>query len=312
MLSTRFIPHSVELLAGPIWINQIDNTSPESGVDLIEESAGSETDTEFVAARQIKPTMAFSTSDLSVLTTVGFNGVALSNAGQTLAAYGRQVPFGGLPTALATAAHLKMTCLDGLLVPVSISAQHNQVARLNLMLHGGTASGGSATPFVFTANSAIPSGAGQVANVYTTGPVKWTQSGGLSTLATGINGLGVQFNLQVLKEGDSGEVYDSHISIIRRASKLEFSTKDPTIIAAIGDGISVSAFAMYFRQVSPNGQRVAPATATHVSVSGTAGMLYPGGLGLVHQQAGVAHFTYCPAKNTNLITISATAAIPTS
>lgn len=310
--TTRFVPHSVELITGPIWINQIDGIETQSGVELIEESAGSETDTEFVAVRAINPVMPFSTSDLSVLTTIGFAGLALTNAGQTLAAYGRQLPLGGLPTSVASSAHLKMVCQDGLLIPMSIQAQHGAVAKLGLALHGYLATGGGATPFVFSTGNAIPSGAGQVANVYTTGPCKYTISGGASRLVQGISGIGVQFGIGLLKEGDSGDVYPTHVSIPSRAAKIEFTTKDAGLIAEIGDGISISAFASYFRQVAASGQRVAPGTATHVSVAATAGMVTPGSLNLVHKQAGHCSFIFTPAKNTNLITISATAAIPTS
>ena len=310
MLTSRFIPHSVELTSGPSWINQIADTNVSSGIELIEESAGSQTDTEFVAVRAIKPTMALDTSDLSILTSVGFAGLPLITGGNNLIAYGRQEPLDALPAPIASSVHIKMLCQDGLIVPDSISAQHNQVARLRATLHGHLASGGAATPFVFSNGNAIASGAGQVANCYTTGPVKFTS--GSSTLVQGISALSINFGIGLLKESDSGEVYDTHVSIHSRSPRLEFSTKDPTLMATVGDGLAVTNFSMYFRQIAASGQRVAAATATHISVVGTAGMLIPGGMNLVHKQSGVAHFSFVPALNTNLITISATATIPTS
>lgn len=305
-LAIRFLPHSVQLTGGvAAWINQIDSASPNSGITLFEESSGSGVDREFVAAKDIHPTLAISTSDLSFLTTCGFAGIPLIGGANTLTAWARELPFGAVPTAIATAHHIKMVCTDGLLVPMSISAGHNAVAKLSLMLHGSL--GTPATPFVFTANTAITTGAGNTVNIYTAGPVKFG-----ARLVQGIADLKVDFGIGVLKESDSGEVYPTHISITSRMSKVEFTTKDVELITEIGDGIAVTTFAAYFRMVTASGQRVPAGTATHISVSGTAGMITPGAVSLTHKAAGSASFTYTPALNTNLITISATAAIPTT
>ncbi len=320
MLAKRFIPHSVYILTNggtTQWVDQVDGTNPDSGVGLFEESAGSETDREFVAARDIAPTMPFGTSDLSLLTTIGMSGVLIDCASGKpgITMFGRELPLGALPTAVATANHVKMICSDGLLVPVSVRASHNGVAKLSCMLHGilgTTATYSGATPFVFTNSQAITAGAGAVTKLYTTGPVKFTVSGGSSSLVQGISDIAVSFGIMVNKESTDGDVYPSHIAIIGRMPKIEFTTKDPQLIATIGDGVSVSAFAAYFRQVASSGQRTAPATATHCSVAGTAGMVTPGSLSLQHKSSGSASFTYTPTKNTNTLVLSATAAIPTT
>jgi hypothetical protein len=293
-------------------MNQLESSAIDAGVTLFEESGGSETDREFVAIRGVEPTMPLATSDLSLLATIGFSGLFLTNAGGGLIAYGRELPLGSTPTALATAHHLKFACTDGLLVPSSIRCGHNQVAKLSTMLHGILASGGGATPFVLTASSAITAGAGGTSNIYTTGPVKYTVTGGSSRLVNGIYDVGVDFGLQVLKESDTGDVYPSHVSIIARNTKFSFTTKDVELITEVGDGLSVSSFAQYFRQVAVSGQRVLPATTTHISVTATAGMITPGSTTLSHARPGETAMTFTPAKNTNLIVINNAVAIPTS
>jgi hypothetical protein len=300
------------LLSTPTWINQIENTTMNGGVSLFEESSGSQVDREFVAARDIRPTMPFVTSDLTALATIGFNGLALGNAGTTLTAFGRELPFGAVPTPAATAHHVKMVCTDGLLVPVRIHAGHNTVAKLSMMLHGALVSGGGATPFVFSSSSAITSGAGGTSNIYCAGPVKFTVSGGASTLVAGIQDIVVNFGITVLTEGSSSEVYPDHVSIISRMTSIEFTTKDVELATTIEDGVSISSCAVYFRQVNANGQRVAAGTATHASVTGTAGMITHGAMNLSHKRSGDDAFTFTPALNTNLITISTTSTIPTS
>ncbi|MCL2647735.1 MAG: hypothetical protein FWD61_12115 [Phycisphaerales bacterium] len=313
MLPIRFIPHAVQVAAGSVnaWINQIASTGPNGGVSLFEETAGSETDREFAAAQNIQPTVSINTSDLTFLATCGFSGIPITPPGITV--YGRELPLGGLPTALATGNHLKLSIAGGIMAPVSIRASHNSVATLDLMIHAIQSNQTPPTPpFVWEAGQSIPSGAQQIASIFTTGPVSYTISGGSSRLLQGISDLSVDFGIQVLVEGDSGNVYPSHASIIRRMTKFEFTTKDVEAVSEIGDGVAVSAFGMYFRRVAPNGQRVSEGTTTHIGVSATSGMITPGATTLQHAQSGSSSFTFTPVKDTNLITISTTAAIPTS
>src|SRR5580765_5939431 len=168
-LATRFIPHAAMLSNGPVWINQIESLTPEDNAELFEETAGSETDTEFVAERQLMPTLPIATSDLTILSTVGFAGLPLVQGTNTLTAFARELPLGALPTAIATAHHITLAVSDGLIVPTQIRAQHNQVAKLGLMVHAILGTGGSsgATPFVYATAQTITSGTAQVANIYT-------------------------------------------------------------------------------------------------------------------------------------------------
>lgn len=310
-LTTRFLPHSVKLIGAAIWINQVESISPDMGVSLFSESTGSETDREFVAIKGIAPVLPIVTSDLSLLTTIGFAGLSFVYASGAIA-YGRVLKNGALPDSIANSTHLSLTFNDGLIVPMSIIASHNSVAKLALMLHAYLGVGGNTEPMIVAATTTIAAGAGATANIYTGGPIKYTISGGASRLVYGIKHQQVSFGIAVVKDSDSSEVHLTQCAIIGRDPKIEFTTDDVALIAEIGDGISVSAFASYFRNVAANGQRVAPATATHVSISGTAGMVTPGAVNLAHKQAGHAAFTYTPVKNTNTITLSATAAIPTS
>jgi hypothetical protein len=314
--ATRFIPHSVELATLATWINQIESLSPNEGITLFEESAGSGTEREYVAMKDAQPTVGISTSDLAILTTIGVNGLAVGASPMTVSAvnvYGRALPLGSLPQAIGTTGHVKLTCASGLLVPGSIRASHNGVAKLSLTLHGNSLDGTTA-PFIYAA-STITAGAGAMANVYTTGPFMFTKTGGSQVVVAGIKDLSVDFGIQVVKESSDGDVYPTHLAIIARMARVEFTTSDLTLFELLDDGttnkdgVSVSSAKTFFRQVSPAGQRVAAATATHVSVVGSAGMLIPGGVTLTHKQAGTATVSYIPTHATQAVTISATAAI---
>lgn len=318
-LATRFLPEAVNVATSgglSLWVNQIRQTTNDGGVALFEESNGSETDREFVAAKEIRPTVSFSTSDLTVLSSIGFGGASIASgsasAGVTL--YGHAISGGALPSPGSSSLHLAMAISDGVMVPTSLRAGHNTVAELGITIHAvkGTSGSSGATPIVVTASQTIPSGRAQTANIYTVGPVKYTISGGSSRLEQGVVESAVNFGIDVVREGSDGDVYPSFTGIMARDPKFEFTTKDVALIAEIGDGVSVSAFAMYFRQVNQNGQRVAAATTTHVSISATAGMITPGSTTLQHKQSGTASFTFTPSKNTNTITINVGVAIPTS
>jgi hypothetical protein len=316
MLPVRFLPYSVYVDTGggtDLWINQVESTSPDQNVTLFEESSGSQTDREFVATKLNAPTIAIATSDLSTLSTIGMAGVAITPTPGCVV-YARELPLQSLPAATSGSVHLSIAVSDGLLIPVSARASNNEAAKLNLILHAILGSNGSslATPMVMTDDVAIPGGAGATVNIYTTGVVKYTISSGSSRLVYGIMEQTVDFGIQVLKESDSGEAYPTQVAIIKRMPRMSFTTKDLELITEIGQGVSVSSYANYFRAVSQNGQRVPNATTSHVSIIGSEGMLLPKEVDQRYGQAGTASFEFVPTLNTNLLTISTSAAIPTS
>lgn len=314
MLAYRFLPYAAFLnteAGTTLIINQIDSEQPDSGVKLFEEATGSEYDRMFVADKSIEPVVKFDTSDLTVLTTVGLAGVLINPGDATpgMTFFGRYFPTGGLPAATSASDHLELLISDGLLVPLSVRASHNSVAKLSLQAHailGTTATYSSATPFVWTTAQAITTGATATANIFTTGPIKVD-----GVLYQGIEDINVNFGIEVVKEGSDGDVYPSFIGIIMRMTSIEFTTADPQLMATFGDAYALSSsFAAYFRKVAANGTRVPIATTTHMKVAGTTGMITPGSVSLTHKKPGTASFTYRPTGTTQLT--MATAAIPAS
>lgn len=314
MLPLRFLAHSIKIntLGGvAAWIDGIQSYSPDQNVALFEEGGGSEIDREFVATKEVAPSMPIETTDLSFIATCGLAGIPINcdDTHEGLTAFGREILAGSVPTPIATEDHIKMSVTDGLLVPVTMRAGHNQIGKLGLMLHTWLGSGDASgvTPMVFSASNAIPTGASQTSKEFCAGPIKFG-----SRLCQGIMDLAVAFGIEVFKEGDTGDVYQSIGCILARYPKIEFSTRDTELITEIGDGISITTFAAYFRKIAANGQRVANGTAQHVSASGTAGMITPGATGLKYRTPGTSAFTYTPAKNTVILTLSAAATIPTT
>ena len=320
--SSRFVPYAVHLVGSSTWINQIETTPINPGVQLFEESTGSQTDRSLVAVRSIEPTVPISTSDLNILATIGYAGLSWNGSTAVpVVLYGRELPLGAVPSAVGSSAHLSCSISDGLLVPMSLAASHNSVAKLSLMLHALLGSGASAgaRPMVLAKNQAIstshtPEPAAQT--MFTAGVVHFATGASSPAvsprLLTGITALSVDFGISVEKEGTDGDVYPSFAAIIGRTPRIEFSTRDLTLAVEIGDGIATTGFDAYFRKIDANGQRVAVATTEHIKFTGTTGMITPGGMTLAHKRPGEATFTFTPASASPNLAISTTSAIPTS
>lgn len=319
-----FVPNSVYIkTAGGVdtWIDAIQSSEMQEGIELMEESGSGEIAREFISMRSRLPMLPLETLQITKLTTISpLVGIFISPASGALGvkAWGKYMPLGSGPDAIANTTHLLCTITDGQLVPISLRASQGQAARLSLMIHailGSTATYTQARPMIFTKDQAITSGQAQMAELYTLGAVKYTISGGASVLITGLTDMGVNFGLQVAKEMSDGEVDATHICIAGQNPVFDFTTKDGDRLADVGeDGRSLSAFDMYFQKCDKNGLRVPKATAQHVKVSCTDGMLTPGSLRAQHKQSANASFTFTPSKPSggNIIAVVSNAAIPTS
>lgn len=319
---SRFVVYALHLVGAAKWINQVDTAPWNLNASLFEESSGSQTDRAFVATREINPTIPISTSDLTILGTIGFGGYNWTGASAIpVVAYAREMPLGALPSAVGGSVHISNTISDGLLVPMSISAGHNQIARLQLMLHALLGAGGSsgATPFVIATLQAISTSDSPepgTNNMYVPRAIKFTTTATSPAvtprLIRGITQISVNLGIQVFKEGTDSDVYPSFASIIARNPVIEFSTTDLTLVKEVGDGIQISTLDTYFAQVAANGQRTLDASALHTKFACTTGMLHYGAVGLGHQHKGEANFTFTPAAASPIVAVSTTAAIPTS
>lgn len=315
-----FVPHSVHIdTAGGVltWIDQIQGANLNAGIDLFEESGSGEPDREYTAVRERAPVLDFETTDIAALSTCGLNGLSITPDVNSpgVVVWGKFVIAGGTRDAIAAVTHLKMACSDGMLIPMSLQGSHNRAAKLTYALHAikGFAAQSGAYPMVFTKDTAIISGGGITDILFVPAVVKYTISGGASKLVTGVLSIALQFGIQLFKVGGDGEVDMTYIAIQSRNPRFEFSTLDGELLDDVGEaGQSCSSFAVYFQKVNANGERVAKATAEHVSVIATKGILVPGAQSLPHNQPGEGRYTFTPVKDTNILTIAVNATIPTS
>jgi hypothetical protein len=292
------------------------------GFSWFVESSGSQTDRAFVATRAAEPTVAIATTDLKILATIGFGGLSTTGAAANpFEVYARELPQGAVPSAVGSSAHVKCSISDGLIVPMSMGGSHLEVATIQLMCHALLGTGGSsgARPFVFTqlgtiatAHSPEPA----TNNLYVANTIHYT-SGASSPavsprLVQGITDIQVNFGVNVFKESTDSDVYPNFAAIMGRMPSIEFNVRDAALAIEIGDGIAVSEFTAYFQNVATNGQRTAKASALHISVAGTTGMITPNTLSLAHKAPLGCSFRFTPAAAAPCIAIATTSTIPTT
>jgi hypothetical protein len=314
-----FVAHSIKIkTAGgtDAWIDQIQDSNLDNGIDLIEESGSGDPDRLYVAVRNRNPMLSINTTDLAFLTTCGWAGLEITPGASAdgLTAWGKAVPNKGLRDAIGTTSHLKLNCTDGLLVPGSVQAGHNQVGRLDLALHAlkGSAVQSGASPFVFTKDQAISSGGGTSGARYTAGVIKLISSG-LTKVVAGIMSQSINFGLNVVKESSDAEIDPTYAAIMSRRPVFTFNTTDLELMDDIGEaGLSCTSFAMYFQKIAENGDRVAKATGEHISIISTKGILKPGNGSLSSNNRGDGTFSFTPSKDTNVLAIATNAVIPTT
>jgi hypothetical protein len=314
-----FVPHAVQVkTAGAAvsdWIDEIKNVDADEGIELFEESGSSEADREFVAIRTRNPSMRFQTLDLSFLTVCGLSGIAISadasNPG--LVAWGRCCSNKAVRDLISAVTNVKLECSDGLLVPVSLGGSHNQAAMLSMALHAILGSGAQSlvTPFVLTKDVAITAGAGALSLVYVPSTIKYTS--GAAVIIAGIQDIQIDFGIQVVRSGGDSEVDPTYVYIQSRNPSISFTSVDLEKYADIGSGgKACTTFGAYFQKVTANGERLAKVTAEHIAITSTSGLLTRGAVSMAHQQSARNGFRFTPVLATNILTLSAAAAIPTT
>jgi hypothetical protein len=313
-----FVANSIQIkTAGALintWLDQVSDLSMNLGIKLLEDSSSGEVDREFVAIMDRMPTFDVNTSDLTFLSTCGLSGAKIapdaSNPG--LVAWGKAVTQEGDRDGIASLTHLKMLCTDGLMVPKSLSGRQGQKATLSYTVHAikGSAAQSGAYPIVVTKDQAITSGQSATSKLFTPCEVRYN-SGGVVIVA-GIQSIEVNFGIEVFKMGSDGEVDPTFVALKDRKPVYKFTTTDARVIDTVGEGgLDCSSFEVYFQKMAADGERVAKGTGQHLSIISTKGLLYPEPAKFPHNSSGAeAAFSFCPVKNTNLLTIAINATIP--
>lgn len=252
---------------GAVVVKQVSEHGHNPGLDVyFGGSVGHLGDT-MAAVRKAEPVSRFSTTDIPAA--LGM----LAETGPPVAGFASDTPFelwyaeldqnGYIKT--TAPAHIKIAITNGILIPVSLTADHGGEASLTMELHAISADG-TTNPITVTVNEAtLPTSAAQTI-LYTAGPLKigGTSYGDIQTL-------NFAFNLELLKKGGGGEVWPTFVSIQRPWRPVITATAHDLTKLSVPSSIGLAGLdttVMYLRKKAiDGGGNVADGTAEHVSLT---------------------------------------------
>lgn len=257
-------------------IGQIVDQDYAPGIEEMLEGGSANVDADYCAIGEAKPMLSFTTTDLlGGFALCGFNALAIAAETDF---YFAAIKEGGIIDTAST--HIKMSFSAGMMVPRSLDAtQGKDPARLTYDIYP-LSSDGLTAPVTITTGQALPS-QGLVAQAYSLGPIKINGT----TFFSGIQSVRWNFGLNPEILMADGEPFPTFGGVVNRRATCAINGLDVSGLSTFNiNGIALTAFASFFRKVAPGGTRVANATAQHVKLSGTKGMLYPRGVRGQHQR----------------------------
>ena len=246
---------------------QITDQDYRAGLSEILERGSGTVDNEFAAVGEAKPMLSFTTTALAtVLGLVGLDGYAITSQTDF---YFAQVAQGGMRGGAGT--HIKMTLTNGMVVPKSLSASQGQPAKLTYDLYPISTDGVTAPIVIATAQSlpTIPI----VSELFTLGPA-WVNANALAALQS----MNWEFSPQMEHVAGDGQAYPTFCGMTGRSYSCALNMLDLTALSTLGlNGLPLANFRTFLRKIVKGSTRVADATASHIKISGTTGMLLPRG-----------------------------------
>lgn len=257
-------------LLGPIvtgggQINQIQDYKPDWGIQELLHCGDGQVDYQFAAVAFQAPKLDFTTTALArALAIAGINGYSIAAAFDF---YFQKIAQGGTRTGGASS--VKMSGAKGMLVPMSISCQDNQPARLDLSAQF-VSSDGAVVPLAQTSGQTMPT-ITATDQVFFNGPISAN-----GTLIEGVKDTQIEFGLELIVEHGSGEGYPTFVGIRRRQPRITFKTTDVTTFGSSNGFVAQGATdsAVYLRKLLKNGLRTPDATAEHIKIAIDDGLLY--------------------------------------
>ena len=263
-------PHAIDLDSGTNVITQLTDVTPANNVqDLIEYSA-SEAAPLFGGSFGAVPDINFTTTQLkTIMDLIDVDNVAKDLSGGSVDLWYRK----GNPHSTREAIGASNTLHDrwrmttnALLVMQSMTASQGAMATMTCRLL--PVWDGSTDPMTFTGSlGSLPASATN--DFFTLGRVDIN-----GTDIGAITDVSLDYQLEYEEVADSGEPFISYGAIRRFAPRLTITTRDVTTVRTYGTaGTALTSFELYWRHLAANGNVVANATATHIKMTATAGVI---------------------------------------
>jgi hypothetical protein len=253
---------------GANFLDQMENQDYDAGIEEMLIQANGQVYNQFAAIGLQQPKLSFTTSNLFAALAQGLLGYEIGSTltNTTAAFYWRQFQAqGGF---LAGSVQMKMAMTLGSIFPRKLSARTGERATLDMEVF--PIFDGTNSPFVITNNVALPSGSPAVGHVHTAGPVIIN-----GTTFHGVQSLDVDFGIKEQLLKSDGDAFNSFIGTPTVAPSIAIETNDMSALAALGSATNISSSTeLFLVAIQPGGTRYPYATADHISMSVTAGMIY--------------------------------------
>jgi len=266
-VSTIYVPHGL-LLPTAAFVCQLENGRINSGLIPSTQYAAGHPQPLALHVHGVRPAITFATKQLAtLLTATGVFGYD-SSAGN-VDFFLKKAADLGLRVADATAEHLRYRATQGLLTWSSIAVAQDGEAMAQCA-YTPTYDGTNA-PLV-PAGSVALSGVPTAAEVYTLGPVKF---GGVAL--AGVEGWSLELGNSLYQIAADGEPYLSFVGVQEIQPVLTIRGVNAVAQLTYGlEGSPVSVnWGVFLRRKAADGTNVANGTASHISISGGAGIIEP-------------------------------------
>ncbi|MBN46298.1 MULTISPECIES: hypothetical protein [unclassified Methylophaga] len=254
-----------------VFLDQILNQSHNFNQSIIKMMSDGAADPTFSAVGKLNSDIRFSTSKVATaLSKGGISGFVIdsdeTNPGAEF--YLQQHQPGG--TRKTGSTHMKATLANGILVPMSLSAGSEEMARMEFMAVG--VYDGTNAPISYTASQALPADTLTVDQMFFSGPVNIN-----GTQFEGVQSFNVDFGVNLNRRGGDGLPYDTFVNIANRVPIIKFTTLDVekamTLVGANGVGHTNDNCEYYLRKAANGGTRVADATEEHIKLTSYKGTI---------------------------------------
>lgn len=265
-ISTLFKLDQV-LLPGSVAVSNIKSQRWASGVSDFLENPSGHVYPMFTSVQQQEPMVEFTSPSIDkILGVVGVGGAAL---GATTTYLKLATTTGSV--ARATTSHSKIVLTSSIAYWRSIRLSHNGTGEIAVSLMANY--DGTNDPFIYTASVAL-NGNLAADNWFGAGPVSIN-----GVAVPGIKEISIDNEVKLIQEGASSEEFDTFIGIESCRPTITIKTKQMVNWATLGlrgsalDG--TNGIVCYGRKFTPNGSRVADATAGHLKFIGLLGTVKP-------------------------------------
>lgn len=255
------------VLPSSVIFNALSNLRLSAGIESMIEHPAGHVDPMFVATMRQRPTIEFSTPELSVLlAAVGVGGASLGAS----TAYLKAASTTG-SVARATTGHKRVVVNSSIAYWTQIRLPHNGKAEAQVVLAANY--DGTNAPFVYTGSVAL-AGNLTASKYFGAGPLAVN-----GTQVPGIQEITISSGVQLVQEGDASEVWDTFTGIEMTSPSVTVQTKEAINWSTIGlQGLALDGtdgLQFYARAFQNLSDRYSNASTEHIFFEGLLGRGIP-------------------------------------